>query len=83
MVQTRSGTAQIVQFDPEPKHTVHGQRREVTWAWDCSLQGTFLQNLFADEGNMALELPAAGRPLRESLAARATDVPNYIVYLEQ
>ncbi|KAI5344579.1 hypothetical protein L3X38_012456 [Prunus dulcis] len=32
---------------------------------------------------MALELPAAGRPLRESLEARATDVPNCIVYPEQ
>ncbi|KAI5341712.1 hypothetical protein L3X38_009587 [Prunus dulcis] len=32
---------------------------------------------------MALELPDAGRPLRESLEARATDVPNCIVYPEQ
>ncbi|CAL2238777.1 unnamed protein product [Prunus armeniaca] len=32
---------------------------------------------------MALEIPAAGRPLRESLASRATDVPNCIVYPEQ
>ncbi|KAI5337429.1 hypothetical protein L3X38_016700 [Prunus dulcis] len=32
---------------------------------------------------MALELPAAGKPLRESLEARATDVPNCIVYPEQ
>ncbi|XP_020413479.1 uncharacterized protein LOC109947514 [Prunus persica] len=83
MVQTRSGTTQIVQFDPEPERTLHRQRREVTWAWDCSLQGTFLQDLFANESNMALELPAAGRPLRESLEARATDVPNCIVYPEQ
>ncbi|KAI5350821.1 hypothetical protein L3X38_003712 [Prunus dulcis] len=83
MVQTRSGTAQIVQFDPEPERTLHRQRREVTWAWDCSLQGTSLQNLFANEGNMELELLAAGRPLRESLEARATDVPNCIVYPEQ
>ncbi|CAL2252689.1 unnamed protein product [Prunus armeniaca] len=83
MVQTRSGTAQLVQFDPEPERTLHRQRREVNWACDYSLQGTFLQNLFVDEGNMALELPAAGRPLRESLAARATDVPNCIVYPTQ
>ncbi|CAL9025498.1 unnamed protein product, partial [Prunus brigantina] len=32
---------------------------------------------------MALELPAAGRPLRESLVTRATDVPNCIVYPTQ
>ncbi|CAL9021601.1 unnamed protein product, partial [Prunus brigantina] len=83
MVQTRSGTAQLAQFDPEPERTLHRQRREVNWAWDCSLQGTFLQNLFAKEGTMALAIPAKGRPLRESLAARATDVPNCIVYPDQ
>ncbi|CAL9020820.1 unnamed protein product [Prunus brigantina] len=83
MVQTRSGTAQLAQFDPEPERTLHRQRREVNWAWDCSLQGTFLQNLFAEEGTMALAIPAEGRPLRESLAARATDVPNCIVYPDQ
>ncbi|CAL8169278.1 unnamed protein product [Prunus armeniaca] len=32
---------------------------------------------------MALALPAAGRPLREWLAAHANDVPNCIVYPEQ
>ncbi|XP_021817899.1 uncharacterized protein LOC110760032 [Prunus avium] len=32
---------------------------------------------------MALALPVAGRPLRESLAARANDVPNCIVYPTQ
>ncbi|XP_021802118.1 uncharacterized protein LOC110746220, partial [Prunus avium] len=32
---------------------------------------------------MALARPAAGRPLKESLAARANDVPNCIVYPEQ
>ncbi|CAL9010032.1 unnamed protein product [Prunus brigantina] len=32
---------------------------------------------------MALAIPAEGRPLRESLAARATDVPNCIVYPDQ
>ncbi|CAL2263997.1 unnamed protein product [Prunus armeniaca] len=83
MVQTRSRIAQIAQFDPKPERTLHRQQREVNWAWDYSLQGTFLQNLFADEGIMALELPAAGRPLKESLAARATDVPNCIVYPKQ
>ncbi|KAI5344635.1 hypothetical protein L3X38_012512 [Prunus dulcis] len=48
---------------------------------------TFLHNLLADfvdnKGNMALALPAAGRPLRELLAAGANDVPNCIVYPEQ
>ena len=32
---------------------------------------------------MSLALPAAGRPLKESLAARANDVPNCIMYLDQ
>ncbi|CAL9025544.1 unnamed protein product [Prunus brigantina] len=32
---------------------------------------------------MALDLPATGRPLRESLAARAIDVPSCIVYPDQ
>ncbi|CAN6562434.1 unnamed protein product [Malus baccata var. baccata] len=81
MVQTRSGTAQIAQFDPEPERTLHRQRRDTNLVWDCALQDTFLQELFAgfvdEKFTMALRLPAAGRPLRESLAARANDVPNY------
>ncbi|KAM1543558.1 hypothetical protein ACFX1Z_013199 [Malus domestica] len=84
MVQTRSGTAQIAQFDPEPERTLHRQRRENNLVWDDELQGTFLQELFAgfvdDKITMALQLPTAGRPLRESLAGRANDVPNCIVY---
>ncbi|CAN6587016.1 unnamed protein product [Malus baccata var. baccata] len=87
MVQTRSGTAQITQFDPEPERTLHRQRRENNLVWDGELQGTFLQELFAgfvdSKITMALQLPAAGRPLRESLAARANDVPNCIVYPAQ
>ncbi|KAM1986754.1 hypothetical protein ACFX15_034102 [Malus domestica] len=87
MVQTRSGTAQIAQFDPEPERTLHRRRRENNLVWDDELQGTFLKKLFAgfvdDKITMALQLPAAGRPLRESLAARANDVPNCIVYPAQ
>ncbi|KAM1084261.1 hypothetical protein ACFX19_022975 [Malus domestica] len=87
MVQTRSGTAQIAQFDLEPERTLRRQRRENNLVLDCALEGTFLHELFAgfvdSKITMALQLPAAGRPLRESLAARANDVPNYIVYLAQ
>ncbi|KAM2968284.1 hypothetical protein FF1_028449 [Malus domestica] len=87
MVQTRSGTAQIAQFDPEPERTLHKQRRENNLVSDCSLQGTFLPELFAgfvdSKITMALQLPVEGKPLRESLAARANDVPNCIVYPEQ
>ncbi|BBN67648.1 transposable element gene [Prunus dulcis] len=82
MVQTRSGTAQIVQFDPEPERTLHRQRREVTWAGTVHCRALFCR-ICLQRGYMALELPAAGRPLRESLEARATDVPNCIVYPEQ
>ncbi|KAM1881387.1 hypothetical protein ACFX13_003004 [Malus domestica] len=84
MVQTRSGTAQIAQFDPKPERTLHRQRRKNNLVWNGELQGTFLQELFAgfvdDKITMVLQLPAAGRPLRESLVARANDVPNCIVY---
>ncbi|KAI5317173.1 hypothetical protein L3X38_036880 [Prunus dulcis] len=87
MVRTRSQLVQFVPFDPEPERILRKQRREQFSAFEPSLQDTFLQDLFADfvdsEVKMALATPAAGRPLRESLAARANDVPNCIVYLAQ
>ena len=87
MVSTRSQSAQLVQFDPEPERTLRKQRREIFLASDPSLKGTFLQHLFLgfldSKVTMALALPQAGRPLKMSLVAHVNGVPNCIVYHAQ
>ncbi|CAN6554974.1 unnamed protein product [Malus baccata var. baccata] len=86
MVCTRSQKQQLANFDSEPERTVRQRRREKNLQWESSLQETILHNLFTGvlDGTevMAFVLPTAGQPLRESLAAHATEVPSCITYPE-
>ena len=87
MVCTRSQSAQLVQFDPEPERTLHKQRREHFLVSDFSLKDTFLQRLFLGVSDrkepMAFAMPEAGEPLRVTLAARANELPSCVVYPEE
>ena len=86
MVCTRSQKQQLADFDPEIERTARQRRREQNLQWEPSLQGTVLHNLFTgvldSKEGMAFVLPTAGQPLRESLAAHATEVPSCITYPE-
>ena len=86
MVCTRSQKQQLTYFDPEIERTARQRRREQNLQWEPSLQGTVLHTLFTGDldskEGMAFVLPTAGQPLRESLAAHATEVPSCITYPE-
>ncbi|KAM2120841.1 hypothetical protein FF1_017963 [Malus domestica] len=70
MVNTRSQFAQLVQFDPKPERTLRKQR------WEQFL------SVSESEETMAFAMPEAGQPLRQTLAARANELPSCVVYPE-
>ncbi|CAN6698180.1 unnamed protein product [Malus baccata var. baccata] len=81
-----AGRHQLADFDSEPERTTRQRRGDKNLQWESSLQETILHNLFTgvldSEEVMAFVLPTAGQPLRESLAAHATEVPSCITYPE-
>ncbi|CAN6684919.1 unnamed protein product [Malus baccata var. baccata] len=93
VIGTRSKNQVIIPYDPEPERNARKLAREKYLAQDSNLGDTFLKDLFRDPesstsifqplapvAHMALALPAAGQPLRNSLAARINAVPRCIIY---
>ncbi|CAN6695303.1 unnamed protein product [Malus baccata var. baccata] len=93
VIGTRSKNQVLIPYDPEPERIARKLAREKYLAQDSNLGDTFLKDLFRDPesstsifqpltpvAHMALALPAAGQPLRNSLAARINAVPRCIIY---
>nr|XP_028964733.1 LOW QUALITY PROTEIN: uncharacterized protein LOC103417773 [Malus domestica] len=93
VIGTRSKNQVLIPYDLEPERTARKLAREKYLAQDSNLGDTFLKDLFRDPesstyifqplapvAHMALALPAAGQPLRNSLAARINAVPRCIIY---
>ncbi|CAN6687819.1 unnamed protein product [Malus baccata var. baccata] len=93
VIGTRSKNQVLIPYDPEPERISRKLAREKYLAQDSNLGDTFLKDLFRDPesstsifqplapiAHMALALPAAGQPLRNSLAARINAVPRCIIY---
>ncbi|KAM1020212.1 hypothetical protein ACFX2C_041621 [Malus domestica] len=93
VIGTRSKNQVLIPYDPEPERSARKLAREKYLAQDSNLGDTFLKDLFRDPesstsifqplapvAHMALALPAAGQPLRNSLAARINAVPRCIIY---
>ncbi|CAN6712883.1 unnamed protein product [Malus baccata var. baccata] len=93
VIGTRSKNQVLIPYDPEPERSARKLAREKYLAQDSNIGDTFLKDLFCDPESstsifqplapvvhMALALPAAGQPLRNSLAARINAVPRCIIY---
>ncbi|KAM1402221.1 hypothetical protein ACFX2I_010996 [Malus domestica] len=93
VIGTRSKNQVFIPYDPEPERSARKLAREKYLAQDSNLGDTFLKDLFRDPessksifqpltpvAHMALALPAAGQPLRNSLAARINAVTRCIIY---
>ncbi|CAN6554873.1 unnamed protein product [Malus baccata var. baccata] len=93
VIGTRSKNQVLIPYDPQPERISRKLAREKYLAQDSNLGDTFLKDLFRDPesstsifqplapiAHMALALPAAGQPLRNSLAARINAVPRCIIY---
>ncbi|CAN6708296.1 unnamed protein product [Malus baccata var. baccata] len=93
MIGTRSKNQVLIPYDPEAERSARKLAREKYLAQDSNLGDTFLKDLFRDPesstsifqplapvAHMALALPAAGQPLRNSLAATINAVPRCIIY---
>ncbi|CAN6585834.1 unnamed protein product [Malus baccata var. baccata] len=93
VIGTRSKNQVLIPYDPEPERSARKLAREKYLAQDSNLGDTFLKDLFRDPesstsifqplapvAHMTLALPAAGQPLRNSLAARINAVPRCIIY---
>ncbi|XP_070669033.1 uncharacterized protein [Malus domestica] len=93
VIVTRSKNQVLIPYDPEPERSARKLAREKYLAQDSNIGDTFLKDLFrnpesstsifqplAPVAHMALALPAAGQPLRNSLAARVNAVPRCIIY---
>ncbi|CAN6585778.1 unnamed protein product [Malus baccata var. baccata] len=93
VIGTRSKNQVLIPYDPEPERSARKLAREKYLAQDSNLGDTFLKDLFRDPESstsifqpsapvvhMALALPAAGQPLRNSLAVRINAVPRCIIY---
>ncbi|KAM1955265.1 hypothetical protein ACFX16_024831 [Malus domestica] len=93
VIGTRSKNQVLIPYDPEPERSARKLAREKYLAQDSNLGDTFLKDLFRDPessisifqplapvAHMALALPAAGQPLRNSLATRINAVPRCIIY---
>ncbi|CAN6686569.1 unnamed protein product [Malus baccata var. baccata] len=89
VIGTRSKNQVLIPYDPEPERRARKLAREKYLAQDSNLGDTFLKDLFRDlesstsifqplvpVAHMSLALPAAGQPLRNSLAARINAVPR-------
>ncbi|CAN6557791.1 unnamed protein product [Malus baccata var. baccata] len=92
-MEKKSKNQVLIPYDPEPERSARKLAREKYLAQDSNLGDTFLKDLFRDPesstsifqpltpvAHMALALPAAGQPLRNSLAARINAVPRCIIY---
>ncbi|CAN6685184.1 unnamed protein product [Malus baccata var. baccata] len=93
VIRTRSKNQVFIPYDPEPERSARKLAREKYLAQDSNLGDTFLKDLLCDPvsstsifqslapvAHMALALPAAGQPLRNSLAARINAVSRCIIY---
>ncbi|KAM1634212.1 hypothetical protein PS2_012212 [Malus domestica] len=84
MVSTRSTVQKLIPLDPELEQNLRRKRREQTLQRVPPLQGTFLQSLnFGDlhsKEKMTFVILEAGLPLRDSLTAHTTNIPNCITY---
>ncbi|CAN6556588.1 unnamed protein product [Malus baccata var. baccata] len=93
VIGTRSKNQVLIPYYPEPERIARKLAREKYLAQDSNLGDTFLKDLFRDPesstsifqpltpvAHMVLALPAAGQPLRNSLAARINAVPRCIIY---
>ncbi|CAN6573952.1 unnamed protein product [Malus baccata var. baccata] len=93
VIGTRSKNQVLIPYDPEPERSARKLAREKYLAKNSNLGDTFLKDLFRDPesstsifqpltpvAHMALALPAASQPLRNSLAARINAVPRCIIY---
>ncbi|CAN6680009.1 unnamed protein product [Malus baccata var. baccata] len=89
VIRTRSKNQVVIPYDPEPERSARKLAREKYLAQDSNLGDTFLKDLFRDPesstsifqplapvAHMALALPVAGQPLKNSLAARINAVPR-------
>ncbi|CAN6585951.1 unnamed protein product [Malus baccata var. baccata] len=93
VIGTRSKNQVLIPYDPEPERSARKIAREKYLAQNSNLGDTFPKDLFRDPesstsifqplapvAHMALALPAAGQPLRNSLATRINTVPRCIIY---
>ncbi|CAN6583278.1 unnamed protein product [Malus baccata var. baccata] len=93
VIGTRSKNQVLIPYDLEPERSARKLARERYLAQDSNLCDTFLEELFRDPessisifqplapvAHMALALPTAGQPLRNSLAARINAMPRCIIY---
>ncbi|CAN6541941.1 unnamed protein product [Malus baccata var. baccata] len=93
VIGTRSKNQVVIPYDPESERSARKLAREKYLAQDSNLGDTFLKDLFRDPesstsifqplapvAHMALALPVAGQPLKNSLAARINAVPRCIIY---